>query len=105
MDSYHEPVVKTPTLTVTGPHPFLGHQPGESFDRPADPEGRRQVTAAISAGVVAYDDPAPDDRMTCPACAERIKRPPKLEAAELAEHYADRHPGLVAPDWMEDMEA
>lgn len=106
MDRYHKPVVKTPSLKVVGQHPFQGHQPGESFDQPADPAQRRQVAAAIESGAVAYDGGVIDAAMTCPACTERLKRPPKLsDPADLAEHYADRHPGLVVPDWTEETEA
>lgn len=90
------------TLTVIGSHSFLGHQPGESFDRPDDAMERRMTENAITAGVVAYDDDV-EPTMTCPACAERMKRPPKIAApGDLAGHYADRHPGLVVPDWTED---
>lgn len=93
----------TPTLTVTGPHPFQGHAPGESFPMPDGLEEQRQVEGALSIGAVTYDTPPEPGKMTCPACAERLKRPPKMDTpAELAEHYDDRHPGLVVPDWTED---
>lgn len=97
---------RTQTYTVTGTQPFWGHQPGESFDVPtlAAPH-ERQLADAIAIGAVTLDDggkPEPA-AMTCPACAERLKRPPKLATPdELQEHYADRHAGLVVPDWTED---
>jgi len=42
-------------------------------------------------------------RMTCPICAEHMKRPPKFESAEeLAGHYRERHAGFAVPDWEDD---
>jgi hypothetical protein len=43
--------------------------------------------------------------MTCPACeAEGRKRPTKLaDQAEVTTHYGEKHPGLVAPEWKEEV--
>jgi len=43
--------------------------------------------------------------MTCPICAETMKRPPKLPTAEdLAAHYEEKHAGFVVPTWQSDTE-
>jgi hypothetical protein len=43
--------------------------------------------------------------MTCPACdAEGRKRPTKLaDQAEVTTHYGEKHAGLVAPEWKEEV--
>jgi hypothetical protein len=44
-------------------------------------------------------------QMTCPACeAEGRKRPTKLaDQSEVTTHYGEKHPGLVAPEWKEEV--
>lgn len=43
--------------------------------------------------------------MHCPACeAEGRKRPVRLaDQAEVTTHYGEKHPGLVAPEWKEEV--
>ena len=63
--------------------------------------GDELVQINVAAGVL---EPVGDpDKMTCPACAETMKRPPKLATPdELSSHYEAKHPGLVLADWKSD---
>lgn len=68
-----------------------------------DHADQRQIEDAVAAGVLELDGDQAPARMTCPACSERVKRPPRFgNDAEMLHHYAERHPGLVVPDWKDD---
>lgn len=91
------------TFTVAGDYPAYGAKPGETVTLdPGDPG----VQVNIAAGVLTPSGKAPEQRMTCPSCAEQgMKRPPKFDTADgLREHYAEKHPALVVPDWKEEGE-
>lgn len=77
-----------------------GKEAGETVDlNPEDPN----VALNITAGVLTVDPDAPPEKMTCPACNDHMKRPPKLAGPdELHAHYEDKHPGLVTPPWSAD---
>lgn len=79
-----------------------GRDAGEIVDlSPSDP----LVALNVAVGVLTPDPDAPAEKMTCPACQERLKRPPKLASPdELHAHYEDKHPGLVTPTWASDNE-
>jgi len=86
--------------TVAGAQPAYDAQPGDEVNLdPAD----AGVSLNVDAGVLV---PVAGQvlKMTCPACVEQgVKRPVKFGSPdELAEHYGEKHPALVAPDWKED---
>jgi hypothetical protein len=88
--------------TVTGPFPAYGVNTGESVTLDDSDE---LVKANIAAGVVTLgEDDSPPPKMTCPACVEAgMKRPPSFAShAELADHYGEKHPALVTPEWEEE---
>lgn len=98
------------TYTVTGEQGVwvrgARFEPGDEVRLP-DHEHDDLVRLVVDAGVITprkRDPDAAPDRMTCPICAEHMKRPPRLEAGELEAHYAERHAGFVVPDFTADTE-
>jgi len=100
--------MKLRAYTVTGEQGLWVN--GARFERGdevrlPDHEQDALVALSVTAGVIelrkrgAGDDP---ERMTCPICAEHMKRPPKLEEGELAAHYEERHAGFETPDFEPD---
>ena len=89
------------TFTVVGSQPAYQVMPGNTVELDeADP----MVALNVAAGVLAEGDHRPPPpRVACPACVEHgMKRPPRFDTADaLAEHYAEKHPALVIPEWSE----
>jgi len=80
--------------------PAYGKTVGDMIDLDySDPAVQLNVTA----GVLIQEGTA--GTMTCPACEmEGRKRPTKLaDQAEVDAHYGEKHPGLVAPEWKEEV--
>lgn len=85
---------------VAGANPAYGVQVGGTVDLDyADPAVQLNVTA----GVLIQEGTL--GTMHCPACeAEGRKRPVKLaDQAEVDQHYGEKHTGLVAPEWKEEV--
>jgi hypothetical protein len=86
-----------------GARPVAGHEPGASITDKDLPEGVN-VDALLAGGLLELDDgkkgSQTTEKQTCPRCVEEgMKRPPKFETQdELAEHYAEKHGGLVVPE-------
>lgn len=89
-------------FVVSGALPAYGVQPGETVTLDASEPG---VRVNVAAGVITLVKGQPDPKMTCPACKEAgtPKRPPNFASSEeLAAHYGEKHPALVAPEWEEE---
>ena len=89
---------------VAGPFPAYGTNTGSIVElESTDPS----VAANFAAGVLELDEAEKQKPPTivCPACVgQDVKRPAKLASPEeLAAHYDDAHPGLVAPEWKEEV--
>jgi hypothetical protein len=86
---------------VVGVFPAYGVEVGETVHLdPADV----LVQANINAGVIELTPDQPKvAKTTCPACiGQNIKRPPSFASeAEMVEHYGEKHPALVVPEWKE----
>lgn len=77
-------------------------EPGGTVDLDPDDPG---VALNVAAGVIVEGEPSAADepRMTCPICAETMKRPHRFSSPdEIAEHYAAKHPAYAVPDWSAD---
>lgn len=88
-------------FTVTGVQTAYATKPGGTVSLDAsDP----LVRMNIAAGVLVLVDGQPDPKYPCPACAESgMKRPPSFATSDLlADHYGEKHPALVAPEWEEE---
>ena len=92
--------MKTYTLTQRA----YGQEPGTTLALDhTDPLVQMNVDNGVL--VPGKDADVPADRMTCPICAETMKRPPHFDTPEeLAGHYSDKHAGFVTPDWNPDSE-
>ena len=85
---------------VAGAQAAYGAEPGGEVDLDRlDPAVQLNVAAGvlIQLGTVGT--------MTCPACeVEGRKRPAKLaDQSETDAHYGEKHKGLVAPEWKEEV--
>ena len=57
------------------------------------------------AGVISRAEKEKPEEMTCPICAESMKRPPRFDGeSDLADHYADKHAAFAVPAWTADPE-
>lgn len=88
--------------TVVGPHPVLGHSTGQQFKATLVPD---LELALVSGGHIVAGkagEPAPEpEPLRCPDCEAHgtaaDKKKTYRDYADLADHYADQHPALVAP--------
>lgn len=85
---------------IVGINPAYGKQPGDTVELDGtDPLVQLNVEGGVllAIGTVGV--------MHCSACEnEGRKRPTKLaDQAEVDEHYGKSHPGLVAPEWKEEV--
>lgn len=92
---------------VAGPFPAYDTKPGGIVELDADDP---LVQVNIDAGViVAGKDATAESKpaeMRCPACTDEGKaRPPKFtNGDDLAAHYSEKHPALVAPTFTAEKE-
>lgn len=86
------------TYKVSGPHEFLGHKPGDTFDGPLPAEIDEEL--AVAAGAIEAAGDQEEEKLVCAACkTEGKKRPPSFPTlTELQTHYAEKHPALTAPE-------
>ncbi len=87
------------TYTLT--HPAYGKEAGDTVRLDElDP----LVQLNVSSGILTTDKDSVDPgQMTCPICADTMKRPPRFGGeSDLADHYADKHAGFVVPAWAAD---
>lgn len=86
---------------VNGPFERYDTKPGETvtLDEDAPDVVLNVEIGALTLATEAEEESTEPEKEPCPRCVEEgMKRPPKFEAVEdLREHYADKHPGLVAP--------
>lgn len=88
------------TYTLT--QPAYGQPAGTSL---ALDQNDPMVKLNVESGVLIEGETADvtAERMTCPICAETMKRPPHFDSPEeVAGHYSDKHAGFVTPDWHPD---
>lgn len=88
--------------TVTGPFPVLDHDPGKAFKAEIEPEHEAYLLKQgllKRGGTSADGEDAAPEKVPCPACVEYgLKQPPKFDdLGALQDHYAEKHPALVAP--------
>jgi len=86
---------------IVGPFPAYGYEIGETVTLDADDKG---VQANEQAGLIEQTPDQPKiAKTTCPACiGQNVKRPPSFATeAEMVEHYDEKHPDLVIPQWKE----
>ena len=91
--------MKTYTLT----HPAYGQPAGTTVALDdSDPLVQMNVDNGV---LIPGKDNVLEQKMTCPICAETMKRPTKLSSdQELVEHYQDKHAAFEAPSWQPDTE-
>lgn len=92
------------TYTVVGAFPVQGsegdHRPGSTFTDELEPEREEFMLATGQLQVGKGEKVEPPAKVPCPACVEQgLKQPPTFDdLGELQQHYADKHPALLAPD-------
>src|SRR4249920_899031 len=99
MDGYNNRDRGGPMKTYTLTRQAYGQPPGTTLALdPTDPLVQMNVTAGVL--VEGKDAKVDSGEMTCPICAETMKRPPRFPTADnLTAHYEDKHAGFVVPTW------
>jgi hypothetical protein len=88
------------TFTLT--QPAYGKDAGDTV-RLDESDPLVQLNLAAGVLTAAGKDTPEPGQMTCPICAETMKRPPKFGGeSDLSDHYADKHAGFVVPAWAAD---
>jgi hypothetical protein len=87
------------TYKVVGPYAVYGTAPGETVRLDLSP-GEEQLHLEAGTLEIGKGEDDKAEKVPCPACVEqKLSRPPKFDDLEdLRQHYADKHPALVAPD-------